>query len=182
MNDQEARWHAVRVRLLMLAEGPVTSWNKSGATGKPGHRILADITSHTRSIVDVYAARWQNALSHEARERVITDAWAHITHETGVERPRNVTAESEDDLRQRVLNAKGWSPEDIERSSQYLRTPGRTVRKWRRDAGQDPETGRTDETTARIKELAKYGKSVRQIADATGVPKSEVDRRLKRAA
>lgn len=182
MNDQEARWHAVRVRLLMLAEGSVTAWNKSGATGKPGHRVLADITTNTRSVVDVFADRWQHAFGDDAREKVISDAWAHVKHETGIGRPRITQQESDDDLRKRVLAARDWSPTDIARSSQYLRTPESTVRKWRRDAGQDPETGRIDETTARIKELSKYGRSVRQIADDVGMTKDAVHRRLKRAA
>lgn len=177
-----SRWHEVRVELLMLAEGSVTSWNKSGAGGKPGHRVLADITSNTRSAVDVFADRWHHALTDPAREQVIVDAWAHVKHERGHGRPTARKVESRDQIDRRILAARDWSPEDIANSSEYLHTSASRVRKLRRDAGQDPETGRVDETTARIKELAKYGRSVRQIADDVGMSKDAVHRRLKKAA
>lgn len=177
-----SRWHEVRVELLMLAEGSVTSWNKSGATGKPGHRVLADLNSNTRSAVDVFADRWHHARTDPAREQVIADAWTHVKHERGHGRPSVRAVESRDDIDRRIVRARGWSPEEIANSSEYLHTSASRVRKLRRDAGQDPETGRPDETTARIRELSKWGKSVREIASVTGVSKSDVDRRLKRAA
>lgn len=182
MSDLHARWNDVRVQLLMLAEGSVTAWNKSGAGGKPGHRVLADVTSNTRSIVDVFAARWHGALSDEAREAVIVAAWDHVKMERGHGRPQVRRVESREDIDRRILRARGWAPDEIANSSEYLHTSASRVRKLRRDAGQDPESGRVDETTAKIRELSNHGKSVRQIEEATGVPKSEVQRRLKRAA
>lgn len=182
MSGMEARWHEVRVQLLMLAEGSVTAWNKSGAGGKPGHRVLADIDSHTQSAVDVFARRWQHAQSDPARDEVIRDAWAHVKHERGHGRPPVQRVESREDIDKRILNARGWSPEDIAGSAQYLHTSASRVRKLRRAEGQDPETGRPDERAIRAKELAAANVSQREIARQVNMSQATVSRVLRRAA
>lgn len=186
MPDLNTTWRQLRVDLAMLATGSVTSWNKSGATGKPGHRVLADTTTNTKSIVDVFQARWDGCRDDLQRESVIEAAREHIRLEQGRGRLHVVPVDtdvSREQIDRDILKlGVGMSPREVSARKEFLHPSLPHVRALRRDAGLDPETGAEDQRTRKVRDLAAQGFRQTEIARQVKLSQQSVSRILKRAA
>jgi hypothetical protein len=185
MTDAEMHM-AMRVVLKdleMLSHGSVTSWDSSGGGGKPGSRLLV---MHERPLHDVFRERWENAKGPTSRRAILEEARRELDQWRGWLRrdvPAGETPEQEE--RRLLQEGKGFDPNAV---AQRFRTSATRVRRLRRAAGLNEETGAghvvtaPDDSPERIRELAAQGMSVRAIAMLTRASKSTVDRVVRRAA
>lgn len=182
-DDLDQAMQDVLLAMTMLSNGTTQAWDKSGSQGKPGSRILVLVE---KPIADVYRERWENANGPTSRRAILEEARRELDQWRGWLRrdvPAGETPEQEE--RRLLQEGKGFDPNAV---AQRFRTSATRVRRLRRAAGLNEETGAghvvsaPDDSPERIRELAAQGMSVRAIAMLTRASKSTVDRVVRRAA
>jgi hypothetical protein len=183
-DDLDQAMQDVLLAMTMLSYGSTSAWDSNGGTqGKPGSRILVLVD---RPLADVYRERWENANGPTSRRQILEEARRELDQWRGWLRrdvPAGETPEQEE--RRLLQEGKGFDPNAV---AQRFRTSATRVRRLRRAAGLNEETGAghvvsaPDDSPERIRELAAQGMSVRAIAMLTRASKSTVDRVVRRAA
>lgn len=78
-----------------------------------------------------------------------------------------------------IREGEGWDVADV---ALAFRTSPRLVRRWRIEHDRNPDTGRIEGSLADAQQLLAEGKTLRQVAMLTGIPKSTLHRALDNAA
>lgn len=176
--------HRIRTVLAQLEVrlhfGSITAYNSSGSGGKAEGGDCPP--GEGKPPHDVFRAEYIACTTDEQRERVCKAAEGAL--EAALSRKVvEVVPETQQDRRQRILSKPNWPAQDIAR---WMQGGVREVRQVRLDAGRDPESGlemvEPADKTERVLALAARNCSVRQIEAQTNVPRSTVQRILRRAA
>lgn len=185
----EQRMHAAFTALSCISHVPAASLSSTGGHQKPG-------TVEPRGDVSpvVFAERFAKAQNNAERLAVVVACEAEV--EALRKRPAVVVVgETEAERRARIVRETvSWSPEDVGTSTHDATAT--MIRRWRLDAGRDPQWGRPVaemevvrlapvERKAEALRLAALGKGVRDIAELLGEQRMTIHRDLntqKRAA
>jgi transposase-like protein len=162
----EAR--ALYLELAMLSHGACQAFNPAGGAGVPDSRPPSGESHPPHELfAEDFARRGQGAVKH----------WREVLREWRGEGRVRPVGKSDREI---VLEAgEGYSPDDVSR--RYRCTPT-MVRKWRREAGVNEETGTGESIVARAKRLRDEGVSVRRIASEVGTHPTQVQRWTREAA
>lgn len=177
---QEAR--QVLAELELVSCGTIPGYEPMGRSGATSSKppVTGDTDApHLRWRLEMLAAPDQAALAaivEKARDELAVlrrgdpDRRAGAREETGVERARRL-----------LRDGGGFTPGELARSSQFRGMSEREIRAARVQGGQDPDLGRPTATggtdvAAHAIVLLAGGMTVRQVALATGMSKSAVDR------
>lgn len=186
--ELNARMRQVLVQLELCSNGTTTAYNPAGGGGhskKPG----GERPRGGDSAPHLYWHQQYIACNDDtARSTVLDDAERELAQITG----RGVSAhqrpsETPEEARAAVLDAThGWRPEDATRSASARGISARTLRRWRREANRDPETGEPqherlnlDDKSARLmarRLVHSLGYSQRAAAARLGVNQSTISR------
>lgn len=180
---------ATLTELQLCSHVPAASLSSTGGHQKPG-------TVEPRGDVSpvVFAERFAKAQNNAERLAVVVACEAEV--EALRKRPAVVVVgETEAERRARIVRETvSWSPEDVGTSTHDATAT--MIRRWRLDAGRDPQWGRPVaemevvrlapvERKAEALRLAALGKGVRDIAELLGEQRMTIHRDLntqKRAA
>jgi hypothetical protein len=165
---------------IRLHYGSITAYNSSGSGGKAEGGDCPPGESYPPH--DRYRLEYIACEDDHCRIRVCEAAESLLKTLTSV-KTVEVVPETREDRRQRILSKPGWPAQDVAR---WMQGGVREVHAARVEAGVDPERGlelpQMADSTERVLALAARWCSVRQIEAQTGVPKSTVQRILRRAA
>jgi transposase-like protein len=157
----------IAAELELLSHGATTSFGAS-SSGVPGSR---EPSGESRPPHLAFLADWdRNGDSVLERWNELLKGWKG----GGKVRPAGVSE------REIVLaDGEGFSPDDV---AMRYRLTATTVRKWRREAGVNEDTGTGESVVARAKRLRGEGVSVRRIASEVGTHPTQVQRWTRKAA
>ena len=162
--------------------GSITAYNSSGSGGKAEGGECPPGEAHPPH--DQYRSEYRAAVDDVGRERVCRRAEAAL-RALAVVRAVVVVPETRDERERRILSKPGWPAADVARWIGDGCLP-REVHRVRIEDGLDPERGLEPPTmpdrTERVLALAARNCSVRQIEAQTDIPRSTVQRILRRAA
>lgn len=178
----EGRVRALLARMELVSYGTVQRFGSGRGSGHDGGNCPP---GESTPLHEEWAAILDGAPPDtEVRQALLAEAEAEL--EAYVRRQLAPdTVETLDELCDRVV-ADGWGI-TADECSRAMRCTPTLVRRARLDAGRHPETGyhlpaRSPDALTWARALDGVGLSVRQIEELTGIPKSTLHDRLRRAA
>ena len=158
------------------SEGGTINLDPTHGTGKPGHKILTDPHDESapplEQTIVVFERRWSACTLDGHRLEVVTDAEAEVAR---IRYPDPVERQSEtdDERRARILKeTEGFTPDEVALSRHGV--TAREIRKWRKTARLDQETGRP---LARLDKHRRVQEVARLLDEGVRSP-AEIARRL----
>jgi hypothetical protein len=190
--DQQMR--SVLAQLELISSGTTQAHNSGGGGGNDNAGVAgcngAEHLFWGRQYGPPFAPEWAGSAQDDlARSAVIRGAEADLQQLRGHGISANARpSEAPEAFRERVLEeTEGRAPEEVAAST--LRVSARTLRKWRREDGRNPETGMTiteklppAQRRERVLELASQGLNQEQIARRLGEHHMTIQRDLHKAA
>jgi hypothetical protein len=151
----------IAAELELLSHGATTSFGAS-SSGVPGSR---EPSGEGRPPHLQFLADW------DAKGDVVLERWNAVLR--GWKGGGKVRPAGKSDREIVLEDGEGHSPDDV---AMRYRLTATTVRKWRREAGVNEETGAGETMAAKAKRLRDDGVPVRQIAAVVGTHPTQVQR------
>jgi hypothetical protein len=135
----EQRFRQAILQLELCSHAPIVNLQGSHGTGKPGAVDLSGgDTGHTKLHNDYLACT-----SDRCRLEVTIEVEDTVKRLRRLDPKDRPTGETDEESRARILkDTRSWSPEDVARSHHAV--TAKTIRRWRREARLNEETGLTD--------------------------------------
>lgn len=183
--EQDQEIATILLRLELVSHAATLNYNPSGGQGgEPDDRMVALVLRNDEPPHLTFRRRYRGCVTDKDRAAVITAAQAELdvwTKPRDWQALKDAPSITEDQVI--LADGQGWSPEDL---AQAHRTTPSRVRKLRKAAGLDTETGKErvadaldrDEKIVKARELRDNGHSNKQIALILGTSPQTVARFL----